>query len=224
MTQQAHPPATARAVIADSDDYGGPSEPPASAAPEIAASLARRCDIWVFGYGSLMWNPGFPHCEAQPALLRGWHRSFCVYSHRYRGTPERPGLVLGLDRGGACRGVAFRVSAANAEEALHYLWEREMVGGVYDMRDVTVKTASGDIAAHAFTVRRDHSGYAGRLSIDETARLILQGLGGRGPCREYLENTVRQLECLGLVDGPLHRLEQKVKELAAREPPCADFL
>jgi cation transport protein ChaC len=98
------------------------------------------------------------------------------------------------------------------------------MGGVYDMRDVRVTTAAGDIAAHAFTVRRDHSGYAGRLSIDETARLILQGLGGRGPCREYLENTVRQLECLGLVDGPLHRLEQKVKELAAREAPCGDFL
>jgi cation transport protein ChaC len=205
----------------DSDDYGGPSDDPQPIPPEIQDRLARQCDIWVFGYGSLMWNPGFPHCAAEPALLRGWHRSFCVYSHRYRGTPERPGLVLGLDRGGACRGVAFRVSAPDVRTALGYLWEREMVGGVYDMRELGVSTRAGIIKAHAFTVRRSHAGYAGRLGIDETARLILQGLGGRGPCREYLENTVRQLECLGLVDGPLHKLEQRVKELAAVEPPCA---
>jgi cation transport protein ChaC len=205
----------------ESDDYGGPSDDPLPVPPEIQDCLARKCDIWVFGYGSLMWNPGFAHCAAEPALLHGWHRSFCVYSHRYRGTPERPGLVLGLDRGGACRGVAFRVSAPDVATALGYLWEREMVGGVYDMRELRLRTGKGDIKAHAFTVRRSHSGYAGRLGVDETARLILQGLGGRGPCREYLENTVRQLECLGLVDGPLHKLEQRVKELAAAEPPCA---
>src|SRR5215469_4449876 len=81
-------------------------------APEIAQCLASGRDLWIFGYGSLMWNPGFPHAEAQPALLHGFHRAFCVYSSRYRGTPERPGLVLGLDRGGACKGVAFRVPSA----------------------------------------------------------------------------------------------------------------
>ena len=206
----------------DSDLYG--EEEPAGdprAAPPVRACLARNCDIWVFGYGSLMWNPGFRHCAAEPALLYGWHRSFCVYSRRYRGTPERPGLVLGLDRGGSCKGMAFRIAAADLEDALGYLWEREMVGGVYDMRELAVRLAGGgSIAAHAFTVRRSHAGYAGRLSIEETARLILQGIGGRGHCREYLENTVRQLECLGHVDGPLHRLEAVVKVLAAREPPC----
>ena len=205
----------------DADDYGGASDAPLPP-PEIAACLARKSDIWVFGYGSLMWNPGFAHSAAEPALLHGWHRSFCVYSHRYRGTPERPGLVLGLDRGGACRGVVFRIGASEAGAALTYLWEREMVGGVYDMRELLVRTDGGAVKAHAFTVRRTHSGYAGRLGVDETARLILQGLGGRGPCREYLENTVRQLERLGLIDGPLHKLEQRVKELAAVEPPCAE--
>jgi len=205
-----------------SDDYGGPQREAPALAPVLRACLERRTDVCIFGYGSLMWNPGFAHCAAEPALLRGWHRSFCVYSHRYRGTPERPGLVLGLDRGGSCRGMAFRVAASDAGAALGYLWEREMVGGVYDMRAVRVRTAAGDVAAHAFTVRRAHPGYAGRLSLEETARLILQGLGGRGPCREYLENTVRQLERLGLVDGPLHRLEEIVKELARREPPCAE--
>jgi glutathione-specific gamma-glutamylcyclotransferase len=206
----------------DVDDYGGPADDPLPLPPEVEACLARKTDIWVFGYGSLMWNPGFSHCAAEPALLHGWHRSFCVYSHRYRGTPERPGLVLGLDRGGACRGVVFRVHASEVGAAMSYLWEREMVGGVYDMRELRVRTGAGEVKAHAFTVRRSHSGYAGRLGVDETARLILQGLGGRGPCREYLENTVRQLERLGLIDGPLHKLETRVKELAAVEPPCAE--
>jgi cation transport protein ChaC len=204
----------------DNDEYGGPVDPAPALPQEIAALLARRQPIWVFAYGSLMWNPGFAHDAAEPALLRGWHRSFCIYSHRYRGTPERPGLVLGLDRGGACRGVALRIPAAATEAAMSYLWEREMVGGVYDFRPVRVRGASGAVDAHAFTVRRCHAGYAGRLSTEETARLILQGIGGRGHCREYLANTVRQLECLGLIDGPLHKLEERVKALAAREPPC----
>jgi cation transport protein ChaC len=204
----------------DNDEYGGPPEAAPALPPAIAALLAACQPIWVFGYGSLMWNPGFAHDAAEPALLRGWHRSFCIYSHRYRGTPERPGLVLGLDRGGACRGMALRIPAVAAEAAISYLWEREMVGGVYDFRPVRVRSASGAVDAHAFTVRRCHAGYAGRLSTEETARLILQGIGGRGHCREYLANTVRQLECLGLIDGPLHKLEERVKELAAREPPC----
>src|SRR5262249_20055039 len=150
-----------------------------------------------------------PYCAQEPALLRGWHRSFCVYSHRYRGTPEKPGLVLGLDRGGSCRGVAYRIRAAEVEGAMEYLWEREMTGGVYAARHLPVEMASGRGEAWGFVVRRDQPGYAGRLSVDETARLILQGIGGRGPCREYLEKTVRQLEELGHVDGPLHRLELK---------------
>jgi len=204
----------------DNDEYGGPVDPAPPLPQEIAALLTQRQPIWVFAYGSLMWNPGIAHDAAEPALLHGWHRSFCVYSHRYRGTPERPGLVLGLDRGGACRGMALRIPAAAAGAAMSYLWEREMVGGVYDFRPVRVRSASGIVDTHAFTVRRHHPGYAGRLSTEETARLILQGIGGRGHCREYLANTVRQLECLGLIDGPLHKLEERVNALAAREPPC----
>jgi cation transport protein ChaC len=191
-------------------------------APELAACLEASCDIWIFGYGSLMWNPGFRHCAAAPALLRGWHRSFCVYSHRYRGTPEKPGLVLGLDRGGTCRGMAFRIARADVEEAMHYLWEREMNGGVYRFRTLTASLdGGGTVEVRAFVVDRGHKNYAGRLSTDDTARLILQGIGAKGLCREYLTNTVRQLEGLGLVDGPLHRLELRVKELAATELPCA---
>jgi glutathione-specific gamma-glutamylcyclotransferase len=190
--------------------------------PELEACLGLKTDLWIFGYGSLMWNPGFPHSEHEPALLRGWHRSFCVYSHNYRGTPEKPGLVLGLDRGGSCRGMAFRVSVREIGTAMEYLWEREMRGGVYELREVPLELAGRTVKARAFVVRRGHKNYAGRLSTDETARLILQGIGARGHCREYLGNTVRHLERLGLVDGPLHRLELAVKALAVREPPCPD--
>lgn len=190
-------------------------------APEIAQCLASRRDLWIFGYGSLMWNPGFPHAEAQPALVRGYHRAFCVYSSRYRGTPERPGLVLGLDRGGACKGVAFRVPVAELASALEYLWEREMTNRTYHLQAVSVHIPAGAVTARAFVVDRTHKNYAGRLSLDETARLIIQGIGARGPCRQYLENTVAELCKLGQLDGPIHRLEMKVRELAATELPCA---
>lgn len=188
--------------------------------PEIAECMAQRRDLWIFAYGSLMWDPGFAFVEAQPALLRGYHRSFCVYSQRHRGTPERPGLVLGLDRGGACKGVAYRVPAADVAAALHYLWDREMARGTYRLKEVLVDIPVGKIKARAFAVDRKQVGYAGRLSPEATARLILQGIGGRGSCRQYLENTVCELRKLGLVDGPLHRLELIVKDMAARETPC----
>jgi cation transport protein ChaC len=196
------------------------ADPETPCARELEACLKLKTDLWIFGYGSLMWHPGFPYCASEAGLLRGWHRSFCVFSHSYRGTPEKPGLVLGLDRGGACRGMAFRIPATDIATAMAYLWEREMTGGVYELRELPIETAQGRIKARAFVVRRAHAQYAGRLSVEATARLILQGIGARGHCREYLANTVRQLEELGLVDGPLHRLELKVKELAALHPPC----
>lgn len=192
----------------------------ARAKAEIAAALAEPGDLWIFGYGSLMWDPGFPYAEAVPALLYGFHRRFCVYSRRYRGTPERPGLVLGLDRGGACRGVAYRVPRRQAKAALAYLWKREMDGGVYHLRRMPVRLARRRVKACAFVVDRGHKGYAGSLSAEETARLILQGAGARGHCRHYLENTIRHLEALGLIDRPLHRLARVVKDLAWVDPPC----
>jgi glutathione-specific gamma-glutamylcyclotransferase len=191
-------------------------------APEVADCVARGCDVWIFGYGSLMWDPGFGFVEARPALLRGYHRSFCVYSHRYRGTAERPGLVLGLDRGGACKGIAYRVPAADVAPVLHYLWEREMANRTYHLKEVPLATGGGMVMARTFAVDRKHKNYAGRLSPQETARLILQGIGARGPCRQYLENTVHALKQLGHVDGPLHRLEAMVTQMAAHVMPCAD--
>lgn len=174
-------------------------------------SLSVLDDIWVFGYGSLMWNPGFEHREVREALLYGWHRAFCVYSHRYRGTPERPGLVLGLDRGGSCRGIAYRVSRAEAKQVLAYLWDREMVTGVYRPRVLPVRSAGRSLPCHCFVVDRGHRQYAGRLPDTETVRLIRQGVGQGGPNRAYLANTVRHLDEIGIADGPLHRLLRLVE-------------
>ncbi len=128
-------------------------------------TVPRKPDFWVFGYGSLMWDPGFAHDECCDARIFGYHRAFCIYSHRYRGTPERPGLVLGLDRGGSCWGKAYRVSPCRVEETIAYLWEREMVTGVYEPRTVTVRAKSGrEISGHAFVVDRRHQQDTGGLA------------------------------------------------------------
>jgi len=162
-------------------------------------------DFWVFGYGSLMWHPGFPHLEVRQSLLHGYHRRFCVFSHRYRGTPEQPGLVLGLDRGGCCHGMVFRVPAAEREAVLDYLWEREMVTGVYIPRWLTCRTPHGPVSAAGCVVDPGHRQYA-RLTPEETAELIVQGVGQRGPCSEYLVNTNHHLEALGIHDRHLRHL------------------
>ena len=162
--------------------------------------------LWVFGYGSLMWRPGFAHEAAQPALLRGYHRAFCVYSVHYRGTAEKPGLVLGLDRGGSCRGRAYRVAARDADDVIAYLDAREQVTAVYLRRRVTIEIAGQRIPAVTYVADRKHGQYAGKLALREAAGIILSGHGVAGPNPEYLENTVTHLDELGIMDGPLHEL------------------
>ncbi len=174
-------------------------------------SLSVEDDHWVFGYGSLMWNPGFRHLGAREAMLHGWHRSFCVYSHRYRGTPEQPGLVLGLDRGGSCRGIALKVARLDAVDTLGYLWDREMVTGVYRPRLVTAQAGAERLRCHAFVVDRSHRQYAGGLSMEDMVRLIRRGVGSGGANRDYLAKTVRHLDDAGVTDGPLHRLLARVE-------------
>lgn len=178
---------------------------------------ATRGDIWVFGYGSLMWRPGFPFVERAPALLRGYHRALCVYSHHYRGTPDRPGLVLGLERGGSCRGIAFRVARAEAEAALVYLDAREIPHEVYTRRQVPIELhgasrATGRVICHTYITRRDHVQYAGRLPLERCADLVIQGIGRSGTAVEYLENTVDHLEELGFRVPWLSRLRRRVRE------------
>ncbi|MGF6226415.1 cation transport protein ChaC [Inquilinus ginsengisoli] len=166
--------------------------------------------LWVFGYGSLMWNPGFPHLERQPAVLHGYHRRFCVLSHRYRGTPERPGLVLGLDRGGSCRGMAFKVAPEHVQAVVAYLWEREMVTGVYRPSLKQIRLPDGPATACCFLADRRHHQYRGALDVEETLAMIRTGIGSSGPNRDYLLNTVEHLRELGIRDGALFALAERV--------------
>lgn len=162
---------------------------------------------WVFGYGSLIWRPGFPYRRAVPALLRGAHRSLCIYSHRHRGTPERPGLVFGLVRGGSCRGVAFEVESTDWDAVHNYLLAREMDRGVYReaLRPVQLDERRV-VTALAFLVDHHHVQYAGRLDVAEQVRLIRSGFGESGPNREYVLETARHLEQLGIRDRYLTEL------------------
>jgi len=160
----------------------------------------------VFGYGSLMWDPGFPYGRAEPALLKGYHRAFCIYSHRYRGSRERPGLVLGLDRGGACRGRAFLVAAVDAEAVARYLHEREMINDVYRARWLAVAVGAGTVRALAYVANRSHPHYAGKLALERIAEIVLGGEGARGSNLDYLAKTVAHIDELGITDTPLHRV------------------
>ena len=178
---------------------------------EIAALRDGAEPVWVFAYGSLLWDGEMRGADAEAALLRGYHRSFCLYSYDYRGTPANPGLTLGLDRGGSCRGAVLRLAAG----ALERVWEREMSGRpVYAARLLPVQTATSVRRALAFTALRNCPDYAGRLPLDEAARRILAGAGRRGTCRDYFENTLGHLQQLGLADRPLRRLAEQVQALA----------
>jgi len=166
-------------------------------------------DLWVFGYGSLMWRPGFEYLEKAPARLIGEHRALCVYSFVHRGTPEKPGLVLGLDRGGACRGIAFRVAEQNRAETVNYLRAREQVTSVYRevMRSVWLEDDAGRrVSALAYVVDRGHVQYAGRLTLAEQLRHVLQGHGQSGVNRDYVLSTVKAIEAEGFRDTQLHQL------------------
>lgn len=184
-----------------------------------ARTVARRpagAGLWIFGYGSLMWNPAFHYVEKRFARLYGYHRSFCLKTPIGRGTKEYPGLVLGLDRGGSVHGVAFRIDEAAAEEELDIIWAREMLAGSYEPRWVSLldEERGGRFWAMAFVMRRDCERYAGGLDFDETAERIAHASGKIGPCREYLENTVAALDQLGIGDGPMHDLLRRVREIA----------
>jgi cation transport protein ChaC len=181
-------------------------DPGARHAPHPDCPPLPAGDLWVFAYGSLMWNPDFPHAEVRPALLRGYHRSFCIWSGRYRGTPEHPGLVLGLDRGGACRGIAYRVGTADVEEALRLLWAREMRRLTYRPRVVNVTHDAAVVAALTFTADPRRPSYAGRLTDAQAAARIARSVGERGPNIDYLASTLRHLDELGVRDDRLHRI------------------
>lgn len=166
-------------------------------------------DLWVFGYGSLMWRPGFRHIEQVHARLRGYHRCFCIYSTHHRGRPARPGLVLGLDRGWSCEGIAYRVAAEHVAETVAYLRAREQLSGVYRETMVPVELMTEprrETPAMTYIVERAHPSYAGRLSLARQAHLIRNAEGTSGPNLDYLVNTVRHLRALGIRERDLERL------------------
>jgi cation transport protein ChaC len=171
-------------------------------------------DFWVFAYGSLIWRPGFDHLERVPARLIGAHRALCVFSHVHRGTPERPGLVLGLDHGGACRGIAYRVAASKRADTVAYLRAREQATLVYReaVRSVWLEGAATQrVSALCYMVDRSHPQYAGRLGLDQQLHLVRQGHGRSGNNRDYVIETVRALEALGCRDRDLHLLAERLR-------------
>jgi cation transport protein ChaC len=175
-------------------------------------------ELWVFGYGSLMWRPGFPFAEAQPALLKGAHRALCVYSVVHRGTHAAPGLVLGLDRGGACRGVAYRVASGAEDETVAYLREREQVTDVYveAIRPIRLLDGSGRVLkALTYLVDRNHAQYAGDLPLELQIRIVKGGKGQAGGNVEYVIKTLRHLHEAGVRDPLLSEIAVHLTEPAA---------
>lgn len=174
--------------------------------------------LWVFGYASLMWNPGFPVAERALATLTGFHRSFCMSSIHHRGTVEDPGLVLALDPGdgAACSGLALRVEDGEESATIAYLRERELISSAYREQIVPLTLEDGRIVqALAYVVDRAHEQYVAHLTLEEQARIIAHAVGGRGPNTEYLWNTTSHLDELGIEDADLRWLSDRVRELSA---------
>ena len=194
---------------------------------EIAQFLDRlpRGDLWVFGYGSLMWSPGFRPSARATALVRGYHRALCILSSRYRGTPEKPGLVMGLCRGGSCWGMALRVPATRVGRVLTALWKREMLNNVYKPTLIPVLLAPGrhvrqvrqvrQVRALAFVADTTHRQFVRELDLHGRARLVAQGIGQRGPCVDYIRNTLEHMLELGVNDPHLARILNAAMDLSA---------
>ena len=170
-------------------------------------------DLWLFAYGSLMWRPGFAYAESRRARVVGWRRCFCIYSVHHRGTPERLGMVLGLDRGGACEGIAYRIAGRDVAETLRYLRARELINGVYREAHVPMElecagggAAAAEVRALTFIAERAHPNHARHLPLAIQARLIRGGRGVSGANIDYLVSTVRHLAELGIRERELERL------------------
>jgi glutathione-specific gamma-glutamylcyclotransferase len=177
---------------------------------EALAGVDLSAGVWLFGYGSLIWNPAFHFSARLIGRIWGYHRRFCLWTHLGRGRPERPGLVLGLERGGSCQGVVFHIAPGSVEDELEIVWRREMLSGAYLPRWLEVRTAAGTVRAIAFVINPAHERYAHLLSDDEIAEAIATASGWLGPCADYLVNTVDHLATLGIHDRPLERLRARV--------------
>lgn len=175
----------------------------------MTVAAKNAAEFWVFGYGSLMWRPGFPYDRCELARLAGYHRAFCVYSTNHRGNDARPGLVLGLDRGGVCDGVAFRVAPEHVAATRRYLAAREQINGIYREKRVAVTLAGGaraTVFARTYIVERAHPSYAGRRSLAAQAQVIRSARGRSGLNFDYLINTLCELQRMGVCERELQRL------------------
>src|SRR5919206_162542 len=179
-------------------------------------------ELWVFGYGSLMWSPCFRYREKHLARVHGYHRALCILSTRYRGTHAKPGLVMGLCAGGSCWGVAFRIPRSEVRPTLKRLWNREMPRRVYRPRLVPVRLANGrSVRALAFIADPAHPSYVRELDLHGRARLVAQGIGKRGPCVDYIRNTLEHMHEVGVRDPHLERVLHAALSLQQQEPaPC----
>ena len=177
---------------------------------------APAAPVWVFGYGSLIWNPAFHYVEKRIGAVHGYHRRFCLWTHLGRGSPERPGLVLGLEPGGSCRGVAFRLGPDETESELSIVWRREMVTAAYRPHWATMHAGGERIKAIAFVINHAHPRYAGRLAEPQLVDVLSTASGKLGACADYLFNTVRHLEEMGVPDRQLERLAGQVARRVGR--------
>jgi glutathione-specific gamma-glutamylcyclotransferase len=188
----------------------------------VADALSRmQGELWIFGFGSLLWKPAFTFVEERMATVHGWHRAFCLWVVRWRGTRDRPGLMMALDRGGTCRGKVFRVAPAEAEATLHTLFRREVVvkPSSQPPRWLRAETAGGPLPALGFAIDRRSPHYSGRLPLEEVVEVMATAAGHWGSCAEYLHNTVASLEATGIHDRSLWRLQARVAARLLRSEP-----
>ena len=177
---------------------------------QTLGQLPPSSDVWIFAYGSLIWNPIFRFAEQRVGTIHGWHRRFCLWVPRGRGTPDNPGLVLGLDKGGSCRGIVYRIAATDVPSELLLVWRREMLVGSYIPRWVRVFDGTQKLDAIAFVINRHHRAYAGDISLETTVNSIATASGELGSCADYLMQTLNGLMTVGIKDKPLLRLRDRV--------------
>ncbi len=173
-------------------------------------------DLWVFGYGSLMWNPAFHHSETRSARIHGYHRRFCMWMPLGRGTPERPGLTLGLQQGGSCHGLILRIPSHLVEAETRIVWRREMISGGYRPVWVRARCEGGTVRALTFVANPAHRRFGGKVPLNVAVNAIATAEGRLGRCRDYLHNLVLHLDDLGLADGQMHRLYKLVEQHPAK--------
>mgnify|MGYP003666193916 FL=1 len=184
---------------------------------EFLANAKLDDGLWVFGYGSLLWNPAFHYTDWQPARLYGFRRRFCLAASIGRGSPEKPGLMLALDHGGSCNGRAFHIAPEKIESETDILWMREMISGSYNAQHVRLRLPGKTVDGLTFVINRTHPRYISDMDLRETARLLASGEGHLGTCREYLNNTIAHLDEMNVRDRYLHELQQKLREFDEQE-------